>query len=108
MRKLVPLPTEKKMVITETMTVTRANTSISWPMEGYTRSSNNLSQSREGVDFTRTITVDNELTRKTITTWTNLEKLIEVKTSASNEDDMHWMTTSYVPGITIVRTTETV
>jgi hypothetical protein len=95
------------MIITETMTFTRANTSISWPMEGYTFSSNNLIASRQGVDFTTTITVDNELTKKTITTWTNLEKLIEVKTSSSNEDNTKWLTTTCVPGLTIVKTIET-
>jgi hypothetical protein len=95
------------MIITETLVSSRANTSIDWPGSGYTVSSNNLITVRENIDFTRTSsTSDDGLTKTSVTTWSNLEKCIEVKTSASNEDVMNWLTTSHVSGLTIVRTIE--
>lgn len=97
------------MAIKETTIITRANTSVSWPSEGYQLSANNLFATRENIDFTKTIsTSEDNLTRTSITMWNDLQKCIEVKLSSSNADIENWITTTYCEGITSVRTIETV
>ena len=96
------------MQITETSVLTRANTSISWPGDGYTLSANNLLPSRQGIDYIKEVHIsDDQLTITNITTWNNLQTYLEVKLSASVEDQTNWFTTSCVPGLTIVKTIET-
>jgi len=107
MRKLVPLPMEKKMAIRETSVITRANTSVNWPGENYTPSSNNLLVNNDGSYFTRTMSVsDDGLTQTNIKIWASKEKFIEVVLSVSVNDRTNWLTVALIDGITIVNTIE--
>jgi len=100
---------EKKMSIIETTVITRANTTVSWPGEGYQVSANNLFPTRENIDYTKTTSIsDNNLIKTSVVTWTSLEKCLEVKLSATNSDIENWISTTHCPGITSVRTIETV
>jgi hypothetical protein len=95
------------MAIKETSVFTRANTSVNWPGENYTPSSNNLLVNNDGNYFTRTITVsDDGLTQTNIKIWASKEKFIEAALSVSVNDRTNWLTVALIDGITIVNTIE--
>ena len=97
------------MPVKITTIITRANTSIAWPGEGYTPSANNLYPTTYGTPYTSTTEIDPDQLKKTqIIIWESKEKYFEVALSVSVADQQNWFDTNLIEGLKLVKTTEIV